>query len=433
MKKARRYMILALLVMGALIVNVCIPTTPASATTPEQTAEEEVVLNIMDNWGDQADAKGPPLQSIFQDFMKAYPNIKIKEEVFVDKDIPPKVTTAHLAGEEPDLVFVNLWPVTQDWGADGVTIYVENLAKEWGLEDQFKPIALKDWTDSQGHLLAFPVEGYIWPVWYNTKILKEAGVEQIPKTTDELIKAAQKVRAAGYDPFVTGGLDWTGYSVFELVAGTMLTDEQLKQLAMNGGWADNPNAVKAVQLMLSLRDGKVFADDTTGLEMSTMNERFFSGKAAMMHAGSWSFSECPAELKSDVVLAGFPLPADAVRQHPVIFEGFDAKGIWVTRNGAQKMDAVEKFIKFFYQPEMIERLVEQGAMPSPLKTTPVDESKIDPLFAQALALSDVDAPLFWELYLPVQKKDAALRALNEGFLPGTDADSLVTSLDEPYK
>lgn len=410
------------------------PTAEATEEpTPQQMAEEEVVLKVMDNWGDQQDAKGPPLQSIFEDFMKAYPNIKIEEEVFSDKDIPPKVTTSYLAGEEPDLVFVNLWPTTQDWGADGVTIYVTDLIKEWGLEDQFKPVALANWTDDQGRILGFPVEGYNWPIWYNTKILKEAGVEEVPKTTDELIEAAQKVRAAGYDPFVTGALDWTGYSVFELVVGTLLTDEDLKQLAMQGGWANNPNAVKAVELFVKLRDEGVFADDATGLEFSTMNERFFSGKAAMMHGGSWSYAECPDEVKSDVVLGGFPLPPDSVRQNPVIFEGFDAKAIWITRNGAKKMDAVEKFIKFFYQPEMIARLVEQAAMPSPLKETPVDESKLDPLFAQSLTLSGVDVPLFWELDLPAQQKDPVVNVLKEGFLPGTTADYLITSLDEVYK
>ena len=38
--------------------------------------------------------------------MKANPDIVIKDQVFVDADIPLKVETASAAKQEPDLVFV---------------------------------------------------------------------------------------------------------------------------------------------------------------------------------------------------------------------------------------------------------------------------------------------------------------------------------------
>ena len=45
------------------------------------------------------------MQSIFADFMAANPDIIIKDEVYVDADIPLKVETASAAKQEPDLVF----------------------------------------------------------------------------------------------------------------------------------------------------------------------------------------------------------------------------------------------------------------------------------------------------------------------------------------
>ena len=97
----------------------------------------------------------------------------------------------YLAGDEPDIVFQNLHQAALDWMDDGVTIEMTDLAKQWGLYDQIKPAAIVEWTDGKGRLRAIPLEGYTWPMWYNTKILDEVGVE-IPKTADELIAAAKK-------------------------------------------------------------------------------------------------------------------------------------------------------------------------------------------------------------------------------------------------
>ncbi len=43
-------------------------------------------------------------------------------------------------------------------------------------------------------MIAFPIEGFTWPIWYNTKVFKAAGVE-IPKTTDESDRCCQEAFA----------------------------------------------------------------------------------------------------------------------------------------------------------------------------------------------------------------------------------------------
>lgn len=60
-------------------------------------------------------------------------------------------------------------------------------------------VALVHYSSASGELQAFPYSGFLWPVWYNTRILDEAGLE-IPTTTDELIAAAQALREADKTP-----------------------------------------------------------------------------------------------------------------------------------------------------------------------------------------------------------------------------------------
>lgn len=394
---------------------------------------KEVVLHIMDNWGTQTEAKAPPLHSSFKDFMALYPNIKIAEEVFDDHDIPTKVNTAFMSGQEPDIVFENMHQAALEWLDDGVAIDVKNLAKQWGLLDQLKVSAVAEWTDSQGRLRAFPLEGYTWPVWYNVKILDTAGVK-IPKTTDQLIAAAKKIRGTGHQPYATGGSEWTGQFDFYLTLATMLTDNEVEQLYSKGGFSSNPHAASGVKLFTDLRDAGVFVDGAEGLTNAARNEMFYSGKAAIMHGGAWFFAECPDGIKDHVVLGGFPLPAGSPHKKPLIYASFEGKGVWITRNGTKKMDVVQKFVTFFYQPEIMARFVEQAAMTSPLKETLVDETKLDPLFVQSINfLGDVEVTKIHKVFVPPAASENIRRVANEAFVPGTSAKDILDHMDDVYK
>ena len=390
----------------------------------------------MDNWGDEVNAKGPPLKAAFAGFMTANPNITIKEEVFGDKDIPTKVVTMFTAGSEPDLVFQNLHMAAVDWLDDGVTVDMTPLAKQWGIYDTLKPEAVAEWSDAKGRLRGIPLEGYTWPIWYNMDILKKAGVTAIPKTTDDLIAAAAKIRAAGYQPFTTGGSEWTGeYVFFGFLAGA-LTDAEIRDLYANGGFSKNAHAVAGVETFVKMRDAGVFSDGAEGLTVAASNEEFYSQKAAIQHGGQWFFAECPEATRANVVLGGFPLPPGSPRSKPNVYTSFEGKAVWITRNGAKKMDAVEKFMKFFFTPKVMATFVEQAAMGSPLKDTPVDTSKLNPLFVQANSSeyqSSTEVALIHKIHVPLAVDANLRRVAREALVPGTSAATILANMDACYK
>lgn len=391
----------------------------------------DIVLTITHNWGPD-DSKGSPLQSIFDDFKRANPSVDIEETVATDTDIPTVVETAFLGGVETDLVFQNYLGPMMEWVANGVAVPVSDYIEQWGLAGKFVEAALRQFTGPDGKVAAFPLEGFNWPIWYNAAIFKEAGAE-IPKTVDELIIAAEKIRTAGYQPFAIGGSDWTGFRFFQMLVVSGMTLEEAKTLFTEGGFAGNEGAVKTVEAFVKMRDAGVFADNAEGLEFNTMNELFFSGKAAMMHGGSWSYAELPEALRKDVVVGGFPKFAHSPYPNPTAWRGFGAKGIWITRNGAKKMDVIEKFVKFIYQPQMIARFVEQAGMVPPLADVPVDESKLNPLFVQSLSLSKTTSfPPLGELATPPAVAGAFNRAGSDAFVPGTSAADILNAMDEAF-
>jgi multiple sugar transport system substrate-binding protein len=341
---------------------------------------------------------------------------------------------AFLAKQEPDIIFSNIFAQTLLWPENGLTVPLEDYLKDWGMDgDFFLDGAIKNYTNEEGHLIALPLEGFYWPIWYNTKAFEAAGVE-IPKTQEELIAIAPALREAGYQPFVVGGSDWTGLNWMMLQFQGCMEDEEGLELAANGGWSGNANALKCAELFVQMRDSGVFADNTEGLEFSSMNASFFDGKAAMMHGGSWSYGDLPEEMKSHVVVAGFPPAADSPQAQPVYYGSFNAKGVWVTRNGAEKMDAVSKFVQFLYQPANIARFVEDTGMAPPLQTINVDEGKLSPQFVQSLSLAKenhvLDQP---EVAFPAEIFGEVERVLREAFIPnGLSAQQILEALDALY-
>jgi multiple sugar transport system substrate-binding protein len=405
------------------------PTEMPAATEPPAAAET-VTLKIMHNYAPD-DTHNPVLMQVFKDFMAANPDVKIEDEIYSDLDIPLKVETAFMAGEEPDIVFNN-WAGSKDtWVDQGVSIPVDDLIKEWGFEGKFIPEALASGTDKQGRLVAFPFEGFTWPVWYNTAILDKAGVG-VPKTVDELLDASKKIRDAGYEPFVVGGIDWSGYAVFTTIVQLKLSDEEMREVFGKGGFATNEKAMEGIKLFVQLRDAGVFATNSEGLQADAMNAMFFAEKAAMMQGGSWSFAALPETMQDHVALGGFPiLSADSPHEKPVIYAGF-GKGVWITRNGAKKMDAARRFIQYLFSPEVITEFVVKTAMASPIKIQ-LEPGQLSP-FMQSTVDYVKDATIIdiTDNYVPQKSFDALYKASALAFIPGTTPEEIAAEFDKIY-
>jgi multiple sugar transport system substrate-binding protein len=406
------------------------PATQAPATAvPATPTIAPVTLTVWHNWGPD-DAKGAPLQSVFKDCMAAHPYITIKDEVYVDADIPLKVETAAAANQEPDLVFVQRVGSPITWTDAGVTIPVNDLIKGWGLDSKFKESALNDYTQADGKIQAFPLEGYTWPIWYNKAVFEKAGVP-LPTTTEELIADAKAIRASGGQPVIASGADGMGSYLFTLIVQSLMTDDEAKQAMGKGDWTV-PSAIAGVKLFTQLRDAGVFVNGVQGIDFATGNTDYFKGDVGMSHFGAWSFGDAPKELLPNIQLGGFPLPVGSPHKQPIIYSAFGAKGIWITQNGAKKMDAVKDFVQCIYQPEMIARFVEQAGMTPPLKDVPVDTSKLNPLFVQSLSMP-VEVAMTPDNYMPPAIQPDFGRITQEAFTPGVTAEKILADLAALYK
>ncbi|MBM9504212.1 ABC transporter substrate-binding protein [Actinacidiphila acididurans] len=393
-------------------------------------------IDVVTRWSAGNSAAGAQ-SSVFKAFT-AQTGIKVNATDGLET-IDDQVETAVAAGKSPDLVIVNLFDKTLGWLDAGVTVPVDGYLKEWGLQDRIKPAALDEWRvggKPDGTLQGLPFSGFSWPVWYNTDLLKKAGVPKIPTTTDELVADAGKLRAAGIQPLVVGGNDWTGQKLFYQIAQSYTDAATMEKVMKNGGYCATPSVMDGIKLFTRLRDAGVFADDSAGLTADSMYASFYSGKAAIMSAGSWAYTEATKSgtgIEKHTTLAGLPVPGGSTYRKPTAFQGFTGVGFMITKRGAQpdRIDKVRRLITAFYANASVGHFVKDASILPPTSGD-FGSYATDPLLAQSLHLDTaVDYPVVPDVWIG-SASDRIIQVLTGAYGKST-AQKICAGLDSATK
>lgn len=350
--------------------------------------------------------------------------------------LPDAFETSAAGGKEADVAIVNLAEKSTNWVKQGIAVPASKYLDSWGLKDKILPEALDSWKDSKGQVQAFPYNGFVWPVWYNMDLLKKAGIDAIPTTTQELISDAGKLKAAGVPAMVIGGNDWSGQKLFLQIAQSYLSEKDAQTIFAKGGWCQSSDAMKGIDLFTKLRDAGVFVKDSQGLTSDQMNAAYYGGNAAIMSAGSWAFGDAPAGIQSATKLGGFPIPNGGTYSKPTAFNGYTGSGFWVSQNGAKsdKIDLVKQFITSWYAPDIATAFASASNGPVAVKI-PAGGTFTNKITEQAVnsVPKSVDFAVMPDTYVPGALASPMIRQTSVAFTPGTSAKAICSSLDGIYQ
>lgn len=370
---------------------------------------------------------------VFSDVVAAYSRANDRPVALLKNgsDLPIVFETSSLAGKEADIAMVNLQGRTLSWTRLGATIAVEDLLDEWGLRDKIIPEALEEWTDEEGHLRAFPFTRTNWPVSFNTGLLEEAGVA-IPTTSDELIAVADALRSKGIGPVTVGGSDWSGQKMFLQILQGFLTREEATRAFSTGRLSEIPGAVAGVEHFVELRDAGVFVDNVQGYTSDSELTQFNTRKAAIVPAMSSALSLVPAERAAEVTVGGWPVPSrGGVVSRPTVIQSYNGHGIWISANGAKKLDLLKPFIQNLYTPEVTGEFI-LGSGRDMSRITDV-VSKDFPLVAQASQLTpeQVTPVMLPDLLIPDSVFEPMIRATAMAY-GNASADQIIDRFEKAY-
>ncbi len=263
------------------------------------------------------------------------------------------------SGNPPTAVLLMGFDLT-DWAKQNALANLNPLAEKEGW-DKVVPEAVKRFTKHDGKWIAAPlaVHSINW-VWANKEVLTKSGVTTEPKTWDEFIAAAEKVKKAGYIALAHGGQAWQEATVFDsVVLATGGADFYRKAFVdLDAKALGSPTMTKIFERMTQLRG--LVDKDFSGRDWNVASGMVISGKAGFQIMGDWAkgeFTNAKKQPGTDYMC--FPVPGT---QGSVAFL---SNQFAMFKVGADKTDAQLKMASASLSPDVQSAFnVLKGAVPA---------------------------------------------------------------------
>jgi raffinose/stachyose/melibiose transport system substrate-binding protein len=276
-------------------------------------AQTKVTLKMGDNLPDRSNTWGAIVEQINQEFKAAHAGLEIVTESYPDQPYQQKIKIYATAKQLPDVF--KFWSVTAllkpliDGG------FVSPLDRADFESLGYLPGALEANTYA-GKLYGIPVSADFWVIYYNKKLFKDAGIDGVPATLDELYALIPKLKAKGVIPMTTDGKDaWPLSITFDLLAWRIAGERLLPKQALDRKikFTDAVFVQAARELQKLVKSG-LFQDDLMVADYRVARNLFGHGKAAMYLMGSWELGlgadkEFSDEFRANVDAFKFPTVA----------------------------------------------------------------------------------------------------------------------------
>lgn len=255
--------------------------------------------------------QGPPGEAprtaSVQRFNKANPNGQIAITTIQNDAYKTKIKTAIGANQAPTIIW--------GWGGGGLRSYVqagqvEDLTSWFGenaaVKDRLFPGAFGAAT-IDGKIYAMPCET-VQPIvlFYNKKVFEKVGA-QPPQSYGDILDLVKKFNAAGIAPFSLAGQSrWTNMMWLEFLFDR-IGGPEVFQAVFDGekdAW-NNPASIEALTKMQELIKANAFIKGFSSVTADSNADQalLYTGKAAMMLHGSWSYGIQQAQ-GGDIVPSG---------------------------------------------------------------------------------------------------------------------------------
>ncbi|MGW5263205.1 extracellular solute-binding protein [Microbispora sp. NPDC004025] len=255
--------------------------------------------------------QGPPGEAprtaAVERFNKANPNGQIAITTIQNDAYKTKIKTAIGANQAPTIIW--------GWGGGGLRSYVqagqvEDLTSWFGenaaVKDRLFPGAFGAAT-IDGKIYAMPCET-VQPIvlFYNKRVFEKVGV-QPPQSYGDILELVKKFNAAGIAPFSLAGQSrWTNMMWLEFLFDR-IGGPEVFQAVFDGekdAW-NNPASIEALTKMQELIKANGFIKGFSSVTADSNADQalLYTGKAAMMLHGSWSYG-IQQEQGGDIVSSG---------------------------------------------------------------------------------------------------------------------------------
>ena len=344
----RRIISTLIVVALALVMTVSVMATG----TPQD--EGEIVLNFPTFWVGQ-DSKAESIADLIESFNAEHAGeIRVVIEANPDTDgYRDKINTQMAAGQAPDIFVFNPDPTQfQYYDSDILFDFTEELQGPW--QDNFVPGYIEGST-RDGRTKSVPYEIGLTPIWYNSELFAQAGIDEFPTTMEEFSDAADALKAEGIVPTsqMTGGSNaWTSMLWFSHIAGS-LGGPDVWELPLS-----DPLFAEAAGVLLQLYLNGNTTRDAVGGDAGVSGGHYMAGDTAMFINGPWYIGRIRGDAP-ETYAATKLAPAPQVGDYYGHQLGFKLSNLGAANtDDADTRDAVLTFMKFMTDPDNVQMVSE---------------------------------------------------------------------------
>jgi len=294
------------ILMGALLALMVLVATTATAGTARTTAATGE-LEVFSWWTGGGEAAG--LEKVIAIWKKENPGSTFKNAAVAGgAGTNAKAVLAQrlAANDPPDSFQGHAGAELQDYIKAGQLEPIDTLYKQFGFA-KVMPKQLLSQITYQGHIYSVPVNIHRANVlWFNPKVLKQAGIAKAPNSWPQFITALQKAKDAGVIPLALGE-QWTQKHLFESVLLATVGQARYAALWKKGANWSNPGVRLALTRFKQVLE---FTNtDAASLTWQDASKLVVDGKAAFNIMGDWAngyFTELKKKANVDYGWAASP-------------------------------------------------------------------------------------------------------------------------------
>ncbi|MCS7461419.1 extracellular solute-binding protein [Paenibacillus doosanensis] len=385
----------------------------ASSSQADAGKGEKVKLEFFQN---KTEAKAS-FDELIKKFNDANPNITVTQVNPPDAETVLKTRVAKK--DVPDIIGLGATDTFAQLSKSGLFADFSNDALVSNIQPSYVNM-LKKLTGTD-QLYGIPFTANASGVIYNKTMFKELGLT-IPKTWDELIATAQKVKDAGKTPFYLTIKDsWTVMVPFNSLSTDILGIDFYEKRAQGAVKFDSAEFREVADKQLKLLD--FGQKDMMGKGYNDGNTAFAKGESAMYLQGVWAIPEIK-KANPNIDLGVFTLPATNDPAKNKVISGVDTL-LTISKNSKHPEEA-KKFIEFMLKPENVQTYIDEQKAFSAVKNVNQTDDSVQDLNASFASGAIED---FSDHYIPgAVKADTIIQS----YLQKKDVDAYVKQFDTEW-
>ncbi|MDT3426007.1 raffinose/stachyose/melibiose transport system substrate-binding protein [Paenibacillus forsythiae] len=387
MKRMRTFWLYLLVTVMIVVLSACgqsdnTDNASGNAGNAGNGGQKQVELSFMTTWSESDPFTGVYYKNAMA-FEKANPDIKLDIETIPYNDYPVKLNTTAAGGNLPDLILmIGGGSMFEQIARSGSLMPIDDMMGNW--KEDFLPASKIKEFNVDGKQYGIPGEiSYATVIYYNKKIMKDAGYTEFPKTYEAFKAMVKDLKAKNITPISYGNK--TGSVLLASLLSPL--NERISGSGLYEEIKSGKQKFTDTEFMTALKDIKELSDmgafnvDLNSIDNVQATNLFLSGKSAMYIDGSWGAKQISKDKAADfeVGFALFPQIEGGKGSMSAMPAATNQGVVLNAKLDDAKKAAAEKFLQFMYSKESYQNIIRDGNMVPANVETPAD---VDPLFKE---------------------------------------------------